>query len=104
MLQMSKLLRSRSIWRRKASERAEEVRELKKTKYKPSLAKPLLNANKIRALCVQFALQGVVSYRSIPRILRVFNFSKIQYNSWVPHFSSVINWLLRLGLGKLQLE
>jgi len=34
--------------------------------------------------------------------LRVFNFSKIQYNNWVPHFSSVINWLLRLGLGKLQ--
>ena len=121
MLQMSKLLRSRSIWRRKASERAEEVRELKKTKrryqvkiaelkaqiaelkqynkktkYKPSLV------NKIRALCIQLALQGVVSYQSIPRILRVFNFSKIQYNNWVPHFSSVINWLLRLGLGKLQ--
>jgi len=34
MLQMSKLLRSRSIWRRKASERAEEVRELKKTKHR----------------------------------------------------------------------
>lgn len=29
MLQILKLLRSRSIWRKKASERAEEVRKLK---------------------------------------------------------------------------
>jgi len=40
MLQMSKLLHSRSIWQKKASERAEEVRELKKTKnrYKAKIA------------------------------------------------------------------
>jgi hypothetical protein len=46
-------------------------------------------------------LNAVVSYRSVPRILELFK-SKTNYAvSWVPHFTSVINWSLRLGLGLL---
>jgi len=43
-------------------------------------------------------LNAVVSYRSVPRILKLFQ-SKTNYSvGWVPHFTSVINWSLRLGL------
>jgi hypothetical protein len=46
-------------------------------------------------------LNAVVSYRSVPRILALFQ-SKTNYSvGWVPHFTSVINWSLRLGLGLL---
>jgi len=46
-------------------------------------------------------LNAVVSYRSVPRILELFK-SKTHYSvGWVPHFTSVINWSLRLGLGLL---
>jgi len=46
-------------------------------------------------------LNAVVSYRSVPRILELFQ-SKTNYSvGWVPHFTSVINWSLRLGLGLL---
>lgn len=43
--------------------------------------------------------QGIVSYRNIPRILNILD---SPVNSWIPHFSSVIHWVLRLGLGLLQ--
>lgn len=46
-------------------------------------------------------MNAVVSYRSVPRILELFK-SKTNYVvGWVPHFTSVINWSLRLGLGLL---
>ena len=52
-------------------------------------------------LCVLLTLNAVVSYRSVPRILELFQ-SKTNYSvGWVPHFTSVINWSLRLGLGLL---
>jgi len=47
-------------------------------------------------------IKAVVSYRSIPRILNLFN-SQIPLGiSWIPHFTSTINWTLRLGLGLLK--
>jgi hypothetical protein len=52
-------------------------------------------------LCILLTLNAVVSYRSVPRILALFQ-SKTNYSvGWVPHFTSVINWSLRLGLGLL---
>jgi len=46
-------------------------------------------------------LHAVVSFRSVPRILELFK-SRTSYEvGWVPHFTSVINWSLRLGLGLL---
>ncbi len=47
-------------------------------------------------------LQAVVSYRSVPRILDIINEHTSSIIHWIPHFTSVINWTLRLGLGLLQ--
>lgn len=43
-----------------------------------------------------------MSYRSIPRILNLLNTGTAIDLGWVPHFTSVINWTLRLGLGLLK--
>lgn len=48
-------------------------------------------------------LNTVVSFRSVPKILGLFNaFTGGAGCPWIPHFTSVINWTLRLGLGLLQ--
>ena len=47
-------------------------------------------------------IQAVVSFRSVPRILSLFNVLTDARLSWIPHFTSVINWSLRLGLGLLK--
>jgi len=56
----------------------------------------------VRCLCVLLVIQAVVSYRSIPRILELFDTHSPLTIGWKPHFTSVINWTLRLGLGLLQ--
>lgn len=43
-----------------------------------------------------------MSYRSVPRILNLFNNKSPLTLTWIPHFTSVINWTLRLGLGLLK--
>ena len=56
-----------------------------------------------RALCVLLVVQAVVSYRSVPRILDLLGGAMASgVNNWVPHFTSVINWTLRLGLGLIE--
>jgi hypothetical protein len=47
-------------------------------------------------------IQAVVSYRSIPRILDLLSAKTPFAWTWTPHFTSVINWSLRLGLGLLK--
>lgn len=47
-------------------------------------------------------MRAVVSFRSVPRILNLFNTVSPLEIPWIPHFTSTINWSLRLGLGKLQ--
>jgi len=47
-------------------------------------------------------MKGIVSYRSVPRILTLIDEFTALSISWKPHFSSVINWTLRLGLGLLK--
>jgi len=44
----------------------------------------------------------VVSFRSVPRILQLFNVKTSLNLPWIPHFTSVINWTLRVGLGQLK--
>ena len=131
MLQMSKLIQSRDDWKRKAVMRANEIREFRKTKkrYQERIAElnaqiqamePMafdekktvnlptvvpvvdLKAQQVRILCIMLVLQAVVSYRSVPRILNLFNSRTGLINGWIPHFTSVINWTLRLGLGMLK--
>jgi hypothetical protein len=47
-------------------------------------------------------VQAIISFRSAPRILGLLNREAFLGFTWVPHFTSVINWTLRLGLGLLQ--
>ncbi len=135
MLQMSKIIRSRDEWRKKAVQRADEVRELKKAnrRYQNRIAElktqlteleqaakkneahteqtvsssllpatNLLQTDQTRALCIFLVIQGVISYRSTSRVLALFNAATGLTGGWVPHFTSVINWTLRLGLGLLK--
>jgi len=59
-------------------------------------------AEQTRALCVLLILEAVVSFRSVPRILELFNAKTFLNLPWIPHFTSVINWTLRVGLGRLE--
>lgn len=52
----------------------------------------------VRCLCITIVLFGVVSFRSVPRILSIF----FGFKEWIPHFTSVINWTLKLGLALLK--
>ena len=47
-------------------------------------------------------LEAVVSYRSVPRILKLIHAKTAVNLHWIPHFTSVINWTLRYGLGLLK--
>jgi len=47
-------------------------------------------------------LQAIVSFRSVPRIVELFRTRALLGIGWVPHFTSVINWTLRVGLGLLE--
>ena len=60
------------------------------------------DAQQVRTLCVLLVLHSVVSFRSVPRILGLLQSQARAGISWVPHFTSVINWSLRVGLGLLR--
>jgi hypothetical protein len=53
-------------------------------------------------ICILLVLHAIVSYRATHRILNIINIYTPQKLQWIPHFTSVINWTLRLGLGLLQ--
>ena len=61
----------------------------------------IAEAQQTRILCVLLVLEAVVSYRSVPRILELFSKKTPLKLPWIPHFTSVINWSLRVGLGLL---
>ena len=54
---------------------------------------------KLRVLCVRLLTVGVVSFRAVPRILKIIGDSIKYINHVPPHFTSVINWALRAGIG-----
>lgn len=62
----------------------------------------LTEADQVRTLCVMLVLQAAVSFRSVPRILGLFQAHARAGDGWVPHFTLAINWSLRIGLGLLQ--
>jgi hypothetical protein len=59
-------------------------------------------AQQVRILCILITLDAVVSYRSVPRILQLLNLKTPLKLDWIPLFTSVINWSLRVGLGLLK--
>lgn len=63
----------------------------------------LKQAQQTQVLCVLLVIQCVVSFRSVPRILKTIGQEAASnFGNWLPHFTSVINWTLRLGLGLLK--
>ena len=59
-------------------------------------------AEETRVLCVLLILEAIVSFRSVPRILELLKTRTSLNLPWIPHFTSVINWTLRVGLGQLK--
>ena len=128
MFQMSKIIKSKNEWKSKATLRAtenqnyrktigrhqkmilalkQEIKELKDLKKKTLInsqnSSQLQRSNKqqIRILTISLILKTIVSYRSVPRILNLFNLETTFKTKWIPHFTSVINWTSRFGLGLL---
>jgi hypothetical protein len=62
----------------------------------------MAQARKIRILCILPVLRAVVSYRSVTRILKLFDETGWHPLGWIPHFTSTINWTLRTGPGLLK--
>ncbi len=63
---------------------------------------PIEANDAIRIMGVLLVINAVVSFRSIPRIMGTFSLSLGIYWNWIPHFTSTINWTLRVGLALLQ--
>lgn len=63
---------------------------------------PLHTAHDTRFVCVLLIVQTFVSFRSVPRILSLLKQAQLCQLSWVPHFTSVINWTQRVGLSLLK--
>ncbi len=130
MPQISKIIKSREDWKDKAIQRGCEIREFRKTRKRHletiaelkrtnrKLMKSAGDKKKtseqaentrylsekqlVQTLCIQLSINGVISYRSIPRILKSCKLTIPFQLNWIPHFTSVINWTLRLGLGLLK--
>ena len=93
-------------WLRKkklfSSEPSVETRDIVVAEKSTSNVIDITQAQQIRVLSVLLVLEAVVSYRSVPRILELFNLKTPLELPWIPHFTSVINWSLRVGLGLLR--
>jgi hypothetical protein len=122
---------SRERWRRKAVNRANEARALRKKVKRLSAENQRLRDDKqgrrqqvpgqtavavssppagsippatdeqTRVRCVILVVVAVISFRSCPRVLELFGRWFLGGSQWVPHFTSVINWTLRVGLALL---
>ncbi len=56
----------------------------------------------MRTICVLLVIHGVISYRAAPCVLQLLHDWGHLPFSWIPDFTSVINWTLRLGLALLK--
>jgi len=128
MFQLSKIIKSRNEWKEKAKKRSLELWESRKVhkyykeqvsklreenkKLKEELSKNsqndrikkndfLLEKENIRVLLILLFIEGVISYRSTIRVLKIFQKQTQIDIQWIPHFTSVINWTQRIGVGLL---
>jgi len=80
------------------------IEQLKKKDFLPvETTKNVLQLNQIniQVISVYLFYKGVISFRAVPRSLKIF-FSYLQTPIKICHFTSVINWCLKLGLYKLK--
>lgn len=122
---MQSIIRSRDSWKQKAIARRHSVRsheqKLRRLNQRHQLTLQRLQIAekqneflrerlRIKALplscpstmestvtCVMLIIQARISFRAAPRALMAMG-----YRGWVPHFSSVINWVCRVGLSCLK--
>jgi hypothetical protein len=124
----TRYVKSRESWKRKAIQRdqklknankkvrrrdiailklKEENNQLRKTltdkenvlhASQPSPIIYLQHARYIQVLCVVIVILATVSFRSVPRIMKLLRSTSKINIPWIPHFTSVINWTLRVGL------
>ena len=59
----------------------------------------LVEKENIRVLLILLFIEGVISYRSTIRVLKIFQKQTQIDIQWIPHFTSVINWTQRVGVG-----
>ena len=63
----------------------------------PPLPEVIRSRARLRTVCVLMVIGGIVSFRSVPRLLGVLHpLGWIQVQ--IPHFTSVIHWSLRAGV------
>ncbi len=127
MNKVDRLKKSRARWKEKASARAEEIRERRKsekrlktriqelkaelkrlknsslseksptTSTKNSQIMELREASETRALSVLIIVSTMIPFRAVPKILKI-----LPWEGWIPHFTSVLNWTMRVGLALLK--
>ena len=66
-----------------------------------TIASPPVSAQQTRARCVVLVIFAVISFRAVPRVLALMALWSVNGLQWIPHFTSVINWTLRVGLSLL---
>jgi len=101
-----KIKRQQEEIQRLEDENLKKQREIEKLKEdleaKQSLT--LINLDEarwIRTLFVYLILSCGLSFRSIPKILQSLMKFEVLKIKWIPHFTSGINWAMRVGLAKL---
>ena len=128
-MKMCKILNSRKAWKEKAKRRGYRVRvlqkvakldkqriadnrqEIQRLESEVALLHAEIKNRKMpvggnvviqhKTLSVLIVVCGIVSFRSVPRILQIFK-PLLQSRLRIPHFTSVINWTLRVGVDIFQ--
>jgi hypothetical protein len=128
-VKISKIVKSREDWKGKAQSRGSKIRGFRKsskahkkrraqsqqeiqrledenTKLRTELMArglPVESGAVIqqKTLCVLIVVCAIVSFRSVPRILESFQ-PYLWLKVRIPHFTSVINWTLRVGAAIFQ--
>lgn len=61
------------------------------------LIKPVPSDTTTMIISIMLIVNARISFRAVPRVL-----SCIGFQGWIPHFSSTINWVCRVGLASLR--
>ena len=122
---MPSIISSRDKWKRKAMERgrlnknltrqlarsrssqveslgrekllADECDGLREDLRRERLQKPVVSDLTTMIFSVMLVVDARISFRAVPRVL-----SCTRFQGWIPHFSSTINWVCRVGLASLR--
>jgi hypothetical protein len=97
------LIESRDMWKEKYGIAQNELNKMAQSETK--IQDKSINDQQIKCfmicLCINLVINCSVSFRSVPKILTLINdlFKKLglHFQFMIPHFTTVINWTLRMG-------